>query len=171
VTVNGSAQLDEAAGSPDAQDAALLHQWYTVHSGLHRLAEVILADVEEREGVAPAEFRVLWLLVTAPGKAAPMNELSRALNFSTAGTTKLVDRMAGLGLVERRTHASDRRVTLTALTPAGAETAVRISRLLATALRRHVVEPIGNEGFATLVHTIGAIAPAVPRKWRGPEEC
>ena len=142
----------------------LLHQWYTVHSGLHRLAELILADAERDEGIAQAEFRVLWLLVTAPGRAAPMNELSRALSFSTAGTTKLVDRMAGLGLVERRTHASDRRVTLAALTPAGVRTAVRVSRLLAASLRRHVVEPIGDEGFAALVRTIGAIAPGSTRK-------
>lgn len=168
--MRGPAQLDEAAACPDAQDAALLHQWYTVHSGLHRLAELILADVERDEGIAPAEFRVLWLLITAPGQAAPMNELSRALSFSTAGTTKLVDRMSGLGLVERRTHASDRRITLAALTPAGAQTAVRVSRLLAASLRTHVVEPIGDEGFACLVRTIGAIAPGGTRKWPAPNE-
>jgi DNA-binding MarR family transcriptional regulator len=114
---------------------------------------------------------VLWLLVTAPGKAAPMNELSRVLSFSTAGTTKLVDRMTGLGLLERRTHASDRRVTLAALTPAGAETAVRISRLVASALRKRVVEQIGDEAFETLVRTIGAITPEHAKKWRAPENC
>jgi len=168
--VSGPAQLDEATACPDAQDAALLHQWYTVHSGLHRLAELILADVERDEGVAPAEFRVLWLLVTAPDQAAPMNELSRALSFSTAGTTKLVDRMTGLGLVERRTHASDRRITLAAITPAGAQSAVRISRLLAASLRTHVVEPIGDEGFAALACMIGAIAPGGSRKWPAPDE-
>lgn len=168
--MSGPARLDEAAARPDPQDAVLLHQWFTVHSGLHRLAELILADVERDEGIAQAEFRVLWLLVTAPGRAAPMNELSRALSFSTAGTTKLVDRIAGLGLVERRTHASDRRVTLAALTPVGAQTAVRISRLLTASLRTHVVEPIGDEGFAALVRTIGAIAPGGTRERPAPDE-
>jgi DNA-binding MarR family transcriptional regulator len=135
-----------------------------VHSGLDRLAEVVLADVESCEGVAPAECRVLWLLVTASEQAAPMNELSRVLGFSTAGTTKLVDRMTGVGLVERRTHPSDRRVTLAALTPSGVAIAVRISRIMAAALRRHIVEPIGDEGFEVLVRTIGAIAPEHSRR-------
>ena len=78
--------------------------------------------------------------------------------------------MAGLGLVERRTHASDRRVTLAAITPAGARTAVRVSRLLAASLRTNVVEPIGDEGFAALVRTIGAIAPGDTGKWPAPGE-
>lgn len=144
---------------PDSHDAALLHQWYTVHSGLCRLAETMLAEIETRLGLTAAEFRVLWLLVSAPDRTAPMNELSRVLGFSTAGTTKLVDRLAGLGLVERRTHATDRRVTLAALTAAGGERAVNASELLAASLRRHVVEPLGDEGFAALVRAIGAIAP------------
>ena len=159
VAASGAAQARSVTACPDAQDAALLHQWYTVHSGVIRLAETMLAEVEAQAGVTAAEFRVLWLLVTAPGRTAPMNELSRVLCFSTAGTTKLVDRLAGLGLVERRTHATDRRVTLAAITPSGAERAVRASELLAASVRRHVVEPLTDEGFAMLAQTVCAIAP------------
>jgi DNA-binding MarR family transcriptional regulator len=149
-----------AAGAcPEAVDAALLERWYTVHGGVHRLGEALLAEVEAGLGLAQSDFRVLWFLVNKPDQAAPMNELSRVLHFSTAGTTKLVDRLTDAGLAERRTSPTDRRVILAVLTPAGVEVTARAAKLTAAAVRQHIVEPLGEEKFEALVTTIGSLSP------------
>jgi len=49
----------------------------------------------------------------------PMVELAQRLVITKAGMTKMVDRLAAAGLVERRPSATDRRVTTVALTPKG----------------------------------------------------
>jgi DNA-binding MarR family transcriptional regulator len=151
---------DATEACPDSRDIALLGQWQTFNGALQRLNEILLAELEATAGVTLPGFVVVWHLFNAPERSAPMGDLAQILRFSTAGTTKLIDRLAEAGLVERRTHASDRRVTLATLTPAGAGVAVRASSAAAAALRRHIVAPLGDEGFATLVRAVSGIAPA-----------
>ncbi|SEG77328.1 DNA-binding transcriptional regulator, MarR family [Actinacidiphila yanglinensis] len=149
-----------AQACPDADELALLRQWHALHSGVRRLTDDLLADVEAGQGLAPSSFQALMFLVTAPGQAAPMNQLSAALGFSTAGTTKLVDRLADAGLVERRPSDADRRVVYTALTSAGAESVLAASRDLAQALRTRVVAPLGEDVFLALSEAVGSLAPS-----------
>jgi DNA-binding MarR family transcriptional regulator len=170
--MTGPAQPDGAGGqgiagrlaldgdlAPSVRELALLQQWHSLHSGVQRLTSGLLADVEAENGLTPSSFQALMFLVAAPGQAAPMNQLAQALGFSTAGTTKVVDRLAGAGLVERRPSGSDRRVTYTALTAEGAERVLAASRTLARVLRTRVVEPLGEELFGTLARAIGSLAP------------
>ncbi|MEU6578901.1 MarR family transcriptional regulator [Streptomyces sp. NPDC046805] len=145
-------------GECNAGDVALLDQWHTLYSGFRRLTDELLADVESETGVAPSSFEVLWFLTMRPAQAAPMHQLTRILGFSTAGTTKVVDRLADAGLVERRPSPSDRRVTLAALTAAGAEVATSAAQTLASALRQRVLDPLGSERFASLAATVGSLS-------------
>lgn len=147
---------------PEAAELALLQRWHALHSGVRRLTDGLLADVEAEQGIDPSSYHAMMFLVTAPGRTAPMNQLAAALGFSTAGTTKVVDRLAGAGLVERRPSAADRRVVFTALTAAGAETALAASRSLARALRVRVVDPLGEDVFRALADAVGALDPAAP---------
>ncbi|WP_328911972.1 MULTISPECIES: MarR family winged helix-turn-helix transcriptional regulator [unclassified Streptomyces] len=137
-----------------------MQQWHALHSGVRRLTDGLLADVEAENGLAPSSFTALMFLVAAPGQAAPMNQLSQALGFSTAGTTKVVDRLAEAGLVERRPSDSDRRVVYTALTSAGAERVLDASRALAQALRTRVVAPLGEDVFRSFAAAIGGLDPS-----------
>jgi DNA-binding MarR family transcriptional regulator len=148
-----------ADACPSARDAQVLERWFAVFGGLHRAGEALLAEVESGLGVAQSEFRVLWHLVNAPRQAAPMNELSRLLGFSTAGTTKLMDRLVEAGLAERRAGAADRRVILAVLTDAGRDLTVRAAQALAEAVRRRVLEPLGEERFAALAEAVGMLDP------------
>jgi DNA-binding MarR family transcriptional regulator len=145
------------AQAPSSDERVLLRQWHVLHSGVRRLTDDLLADLEEDQGLAPSSFQALTFLATAPGQAAPMNRLSAALGFSTAGTTKVVDRLADAGLVERRPSAADRRVVYTALTPVGAETAHAAAGALAQALRRRVVLPLGEDVFRALSEAVGSL--------------
>jgi DNA-binding MarR family transcriptional regulator len=144
----------------DHQKLAVLMEWHSLQSGVERLTDSLYAEVEMRNGLAPSSFRALLFLMTVPGKAAPMNQLSQALGFSTAGTTKVVDRLAEAGLVERRPSGSDRRVTFTALTSEGTESVLAASRSLAETVRTRVVEPLGEGVFTALVAAVRSLDPA-----------
>jgi DNA-binding MarR family transcriptional regulator len=156
-----SAALSLSGGlAPSTGELALLQQWHGLHSGVRRMTDGLLADVEAENGLVPSSFQALMFLVAAPGQAAPMNHLAQALGFSTAGTTKVVDRLAEAGLVERRPSGSDRRVTYTALTTAGAERVLAASRTLARVLRTRVVDPLGEEVFGRLAEAVASLDPA-----------
>jgi DNA-binding MarR family transcriptional regulator len=151
---------DDIAGEcPTPQQLALLEQWNALQSSFRRLTDQLLRDVETETGLAPSSFHVLWFLLTIPGYAAPMNQLTTSLNFTTAGTTNLVDRLAGAGLLERRPAPADRRVTLAVLTEKGRQTATTAARTFADALQQHVIAPLGPGALANLADTVGSLAP------------
>jgi DNA-binding MarR family transcriptional regulator len=134
---------------PSAEEAELLQRWNSLSSGFRELTDRLLADAQGEVGLPPSSLEVLCFLIASPEQAAPMRLLSQTLGFSTAGTTGVVDRLADAGFVERRPSSLDRRVTYAALTPLGRETAVATAKVFADAVRRRVVEPLGDEGFAS----------------------
>ncbi|HLG67300.1 MAG TPA: MarR family transcriptional regulator [Acidimicrobiales bacterium] len=104
----------------------------TVETGvLTPLDEVRLAMVElfgaerrlrGREQQQPREMthsqlRALMLLGTAD--EVPAGELARRADLNPASVTAMLDQLEANGIVERRRHASDRRVCLVSLTDKG----------------------------------------------------
>lgn len=70
-----------------------------------------------RAGTTPARARLLAALqCEGPCK---MNELGTTLSVTPRNVTKLVDSLEAEGLVTRKAHPSDRRVTLVSLTDRG----------------------------------------------------
>jgi DNA-binding MarR family transcriptional regulator len=153
----GVAAPDGGRSCPSSEDLALLQQWNTLQSGFRRLTGQVLDDVEAKTGLAPSSFQVLWFLLTAPEPSAPMNHLAETLGFTTAGTTKVADRLCEAGLIERRLLPADRRVVMAALTERGREVAITAALTLAGALRERVVAPLGAERFAALADAIGSL--------------
>jgi DNA-binding MarR family transcriptional regulator len=151
-------ETTEAAGEcPTPQELALLRRWNALQSGFRRLTDQLLCDVGNSTGLAPSSFQVLWFLLTTPGQSAPMNQLTETLGFTTAGTTKVADRLAEAGLLERRPQPTDRRVILATLTEDGRRTAVIAARTFAQALLERVVGPLGEEQFTSLTDAIGGL--------------
>ncbi|MGY0058478.1 MarR family winged helix-turn-helix transcriptional regulator [Streptomyces sp. LZ34] len=150
---------EDGSRCPTSDDLALLDQWDVLQSGMRRLTAQLLDDVEAKTDLAPSSFRVLWFLLTASDHAAPMNQLAATLGFTTAGTTKVADRLAEAGLLERHPSPSDRRVTLARLTEPGLTAAVTAALTLADALRKRVVGPLGAQSFASLVDGVGTVDP------------
>ncbi|HTJ66030.1 MAG TPA: MarR family winged helix-turn-helix transcriptional regulator [Actinospica sp.] len=153
-----TANPEEACPQAAAADDDVLRAWFQLYAGMQNVTAAMLAEVERHAGLAAAEFQVLWHLHRVPEHRAPMNEVSRLLNFSTAGTTKLVDRLAAMGLVERHTCRSDRRVILAELTGAGDDAAIRAARILADALRERFLGRIGEERMSGLLEVFGMLA-------------
>lgn len=77
----------------------------------------VRVNLREVEGVTPPRLGVLQALY-AKGPQI-MAELADRLEVSARNVTVLIDGMERDGFLERKAHASDRRATVIALTPAG----------------------------------------------------
>lgn len=141
-----------------AQDDELLRAWFQLYSGMQNATAEMLAKVERGSGLAAPEVHVLWHLHRVPQRRAPMNEVSRLLNFSTAGTTKLVDRLSAMGLVDRRVCPTDRRVILAELTEAGERAATQAAAILADELRDRFLGRLGEQRMNGLIEAVALLA-------------
>ena len=65
----------------------------------------------------------------------PMSVLARDVGMTSGGFTKLADRMARDGIIDRRGSDTDRRVVHASLTEVGLELAQRVSNVYVDALR------------------------------------
>jgi DNA-binding MarR family transcriptional regulator len=145
-------------------DLALLRQWNQLQGAFRRLNGRLLDDVEASTAVSPSAFQVLWYLVGSPESTAKMSQLSAVLGFSTAGTTKVADRLAEAGMIERGPSAADRRVILVTLTEHGMAVASEAIRTFLGVLRERAVEPMGEDGFAALVTAVVGLDPGGGRE-------
>jgi DNA-binding MarR family transcriptional regulator len=144
---------------PKPADMELLKRWDQVQAGFRRLNGVLLDDVEAQAQVAPSTFQALWFLMSSPDFTAKMSQLSQTLGFSTAGTTKVADRMAEAGLITRTPSTADRRVILVTLTAEGVRVSARAIEAFLVALRERAVTPLGEEGFARLADSVAGLDP------------
>jgi DNA-binding MarR family transcriptional regulator len=108
------------------------HQLGRVLAGRRLLATLHEGSVAK---LSPTKRRALDVL--AEGDAR-VGELAAQVGVDETTATRLVDRLEALGLVERRSLAADRRVTVVRLTAAGeklvADVAVRRERFLCEVL-------------------------------------
>jgi DNA-binding MarR family transcriptional regulator len=144
---------------PSSADMELLQRWNQLQSGFRRLNGVLLDDVEAQAGVTPSTFQALWFLMSSPGFTAKMSQLSQTLGFSTAGTTKVADRMAEAGLITRTPSTADRRVILVTLTAEGVRVSASAIEAFLMALRERAVVPLGEEGFVRLADAVAGLDP------------
>ena len=101
-----------------------------VHAAVFRaLDRALLAD----HGFGVDAYGVLITLVTPPDGTLTIGELGEQRNLSPSGVSRSVDRLAKIGLVERRTNPADGRSLLVGLTPQG------LARLRAAQLTHHAV--------------------------------
>ena len=103
-----SAQLDEKALAWRA--------FLQSHSALLTLLE---RELESEAGMPLSQYEVLLHLHNAPEEGMRMADLAHSVLLSKSGVTRLVDRLAAEGLVERAACESDRRVTYARLTDGG----------------------------------------------------
>jgi len=128
----GTLQLD-GAPEPNPFTPGEFGAWrgmLRVHATVLRALErALLAD----HGFGVDAYGVLITLVTAPGGTLAIGELGERRNLTPSGVSRSVDRLAKIGLVERRTNPADGRSLLVGLTPQG------LARLRAAQITHHAV--------------------------------
>lgn len=124
--------------------AALLAQAsHLISSEFHKVAR--------EHGFSVSEWRVLASL--AGGDAISIGRLAQIAVMKQPTVTRMLDRMAQRGHVERLPHESDRRITLVRITDAGERTVGRLMEL-AQEHEMRVLEPFGLESAEALKNTL-----------------
>lgn len=117
---------------------------YLLAASSHVLSGEFHALVKSH-GIKVNEWRVLACLVDRPGMM--LTELAGFVLFEQSHLTKVIDRMARQGLVERVKTDDDRRKVLIQITEAGR----RIVEPLIAAARRHETSAISRLDRAELI--------------------
>ena len=115
------------------------HGWVGAAAGMAALTSIMrtqqlfLADVEVH--LAPfdltfARFELLRLLAFTRHGELPLGKLGDRLQVHATSVTNAVNRLEAQGFVERRSHPTDGRTTLAAITPAGRRVVERATVVL-----------------------------------------
>jgi DNA-binding MarR family transcriptional regulator len=109
------------------------------------LTRVLGAELEAACGLPLSWYDVMIRLGRSPDGHLTMTRLAGEVSLTSGGITRLVDRMATAGYVERRSCPTDRRSVFVALTPAGTRMLEEATVEHLRGLERHLLDPL-DEG-------------------------
>lgn len=117
-------------------------------------------------GLGCPDISVLMALRLEPEQTSRPSDLGKQFNITPAAITYRVNRLSGMGLVERRTDPGDKRVVSAKLTPEGERTIDSVMSLIsaATLEQTRCLETFANGGKA-LVVLLGNLV----ENWEGAE--
>jgi DNA-binding MarR family transcriptional regulator len=137
------------APKADVDDVDLVASWDAIVMGFAHTQRRLIASIEA-EGLPGPSFEALRLLLASSDHRLPMSRLARDLTMTAGGLTKLADRLARDGLIDRRNSSDDRRVVYAALTDKGTEIATHTLEIYRAGLREHVLSVLSPARLADL---------------------
>jgi DNA-binding MarR family transcriptional regulator len=117
--VNGIEALYESAAESDSKKS--LRAWLFLLKCSKRLEQEMSDRFREQFGSSLSRFDVLAHLDLAGEEGLSTSQLARRLLASKGNITRLLDRMEADGLITRKQHATDRRVSRIVLSAKGAK--------------------------------------------------
>jgi DNA-binding MarR family transcriptional regulator len=135
----------EISTAREAADDGLILAFGRLQGAANRLEYILGRALEQECGISHLMFEVLLILGRAGSPGLSMGVIGREQVLTTGGVTRLVDRMAAAGLVERADDPADRRGRLVRLTPAGEQMVVRAARVHVANIERYFLEPLPAE--------------------------
>jgi len=102
-------------------DAQELRAWRGMLRAHAALCKVLDAELDAAHGLQLSSYEVLMYLADAEQERMRMCDLATTILLSRSGLTRLVDRLAREGLLERVACDDDARGAFAKLTPAGRE--------------------------------------------------
>lgn len=100
-------------------DPAELHAWRGMLRVHQQLMRSLDAQLQAEHGLPVSSYEVLMYIADADGERLRMHDLADSVLLSRSGLTRLVDRLAKDGLVEREACPDDARGAFAKLTPHG----------------------------------------------------
>lgn len=95
------------------------------------------AELRSEHELPLNDYDVLLRLARAPDRRLRMTDLAERVMMSPSGLTRVVDRLAGAGLVQRDRFDGDARVMLARLTDKGSVVLRRAARTHLRGIREH----------------------------------
>ena len=115
-----------------------------------RLTRVLDDELRASDGITLQTYEVLLRVSRSPEGRVAMSELAQVLALTNGGVTRLVDRLEGDGLVERRSCPTDRRVVHLVLSRRGRRVLERATEHHVESLERHLDGRLEAEDRAAL---------------------
>lgn len=143
----------------ESDDAALVREWAIVVRGVDAVQHGFAMRLESLEMTLPY-FAVLTLLLDSEDQRLPMSRIARDLAMTSGGFTKLADRMARDGLIDRRGSSGDRRVVFAALTESGQKMAHAALEVYQRYLRELVLPVVSKDELRSLSEISGRLSGA-----------
>jgi DNA-binding MarR family transcriptional regulator len=113
-------------------------------------------------GIIPGAAKALkYLSATEP---TPMRQLAANLRCDTSYITTIVDNLEEQGVARRQAHATDRRIKVVVLTPAGQELADKLNEVMGTPPPAfHALDAEESLALRDLIRKLSAGAPVSNR--------
>ncbi|GAA4376013.1 MarR family winged helix-turn-helix transcriptional regulator [Agromyces bauzanensis] len=97
------------------------------------------------------EYDVLFNISRAPGRRLRLKDLNRSVLITQPSVSRLVDRLAGRGLVAKTPDPADGRGTIVALTEEGFALFRRVALTHTNAITRHVGDALDDQELRELI--------------------
>ena len=134
--------------------------WRALARAVLVVPRVLDAEMLESQGLNITEYNVLMNLSEAPDHSLRMRELANFVSITVSGLTRVVERLSRQGLVERVRAESDGRGQVAVLTPAGLDRLRQAWPSHLAAVRRHVIDHLGDLDLVSLAEALANIASA-----------
>ena len=115
---------------------------------LHRLFD---RSLRSRAGISIVWYEAMLRLADAQDRRMPITELGEALELTSSGATRLVDRLEESGFIERLPCPTDRRVLWAQITDQGLRVLNEATRVHLHDLDQHFVSRLNSEEMNTLM--------------------
>ena len=143
----------------DTREMAAWHAFIHAHTRVIRKLE---QELESEHCLTLPAYEVLAHLSEAPDGRLRMSELASFAVLTPSGLTRLVDKLARDGLVERARCATDARVVHAVITPAGL---ARLRSAYPTHLRgvrEHLIDRLSTDQMEAIASALGPVVADCP---------
>jgi MarR family transcriptional regulator, multiple antibiotic resistance protein MarR len=127
-----------------------------------RLYNAVEQRVRAEAGVAAGHFELLRYVRDHPG--ARVADLASTFAIGVGTTSKIIDRLANQGWLERRPNPANRRSSLLALTPAGESAVSRAEPAWQAAIRQILGGAVTAEELTALSLVLDALRSDLERR-------
>jgi DNA-binding MarR family transcriptional regulator len=134
--------------------------WRALARAVIVLPKLLDRDLLESQGLSMTEYSALMNLSEQPGRSMRMSELANILPISISGLTRVVERLARQGLVERARAETDGRGQLAVLTAAGFARLEKAYPAHLASVRARVMDHLANIDLAAFTDAMAQIAEA-----------
>lgn len=131
------------------EKALAIDAWESLFRAQVSVLRTLSADFPTNE-ISFTEYDVLFNLSRAPERRMRIRDLIPHLLLSQPSVSRLIDRLAGRGLVDKLPDATDARGTIVALRPEGFELFKRVAVVHADTIARRVGSRLSADELATL---------------------
>jgi len=141
-------------------DEGELRAWQAFLRAHHVVTDTLDEELSREQDLPLGSYEVLLHLSWAPARALRMSDLADRVLLSRSGISRLVDRLASDGLVERHTCESDGRGVYAVLTEQGHRRLRRAAVTHLRGVREHFTDRLSPPELDELARLLRKLLPA-----------